>query len=861
MKTGPQLRLFRRATAFILANSILTLLLTEMAALAGTKTWNTTSGSLSAGGSWSPTGTPVTTDETLFGTGVTPAGTIDTAVGTNLSFGNLLWNNNTSSTIQINSTGVTSTQLRLTGGGGFTEAIAQGGATNDLLLMGTNATSNTLTISEVNPGGGVSLKLRLDASGNFNVVNSGATLVINTEILETGGAKNLTKTGAGTLTLSGTNTYTGTTTLSAGVLSVGTNANLGSATNGITFSGGTLRVTGDNTLSSFGSHVVTFTSGANVGFDIIGATTFTLSQNLTQGNGGLTLSGGSGTDVNGNINSELTLSGNNSGFTGTVTVNSGKLNFTTNASVVSSSNALVVNGGQVSVGAVFVGSSANVGSLSGTGGIIDATSGGTTGDTRGLTVNQTSNGIFSGSIRDATTLSRVLNFTKAGAATLEFAGAGANTYSGTTTVTGGELDLNKTAGVDAIAGNVTINGGTLKLLANNQIKDTASINMSSGAFSLNGQTETVTTFTNSGGTFTTGVGGHLTGTGATVTWSGGTNTVNDGGLVDDAHIVISGGTNTVEGGTTGGVLRLNSGGAGLEMSNGSTLTLNSDNVVAGKLLLDGTTANVSVTGNSTVTIANGAGGTNLGNIDLSTGNRTFTVADGTAATDLLVSAVITNGSMTKDGAGTMRVTADNNYTGTTTISGGTLDVGADGSLSATTNVTVNTGGTLLLSGTSNTQINDSAGISLGGGTITLGGATTRDEQVGALTLTGNSIIDFGAFAGGQTFRFADSSAISWTGTLSIYNWTAAVDNLYFGNGSTTGLTATQLGQISFYSDAGTDYLNTAIFNPNNGGLAGEVSPVPEPSAVVVGLALLSLVAYRERRWFFRYRQIRRQVPA
>src|SRR5439155_5077696 len=59
-----------------------------------------------------------------------------------------------------------------------------------------------------------------------------------------------------------------------------------------------------------------------------------------------------------------------------------------------------------------------------------------------------------------------------------------------------------------------------------------------------------------------------------------------GGLVEDAHIVITGGTNTVQGGATGGVLKLDGGGAGLEIT-GSTVTLNSDNAVAGKLLLIG----------------------------------------------------------------------------------------------------------------------------------------------------------------------------------------------------------------------------------------------------------------------------------
>ena len=106
--------------------------------------------------------------------------------------------------------------------------------------------------------------------------------------------------------------------------------------------------------------------------------------------------------------------------------------------------------------------------------------------------------------------------------------------------------------------------------------------MSSGAYSLNGATETIDAFTNSGGTFTTGAG-TLIGLGNTITWSGGTNTINDGGTVQDTHWDVSGGTNTVEGGTTGGTLHVQSGGTGFEFTGtgAPTITLNSDNTAAG----------------------------------------------------------------------------------------------------------------------------------------------------------------------------------------------------------------------------------------------------------------------------------------
>ena len=187
----------------------------------------------------------------------------------------------------------------------------------------------------------------LTLASNLAVTVSSNTLTISGAISQTA-TVTLTKFGAGTLVLGGTNTFTGATTLSAGTLSVGADANLGNA-NALVFNGGTLQVTG-TALTSYaagviGSHAVTLTPNATVGFDIANVgNTFSVTQSLNQGAGGLTKAG-AGT---------LVLVGTN-GYTGQTTVNEGVLlvsgSITGSTTVVNSGGTL---GGTGTAGSVTV---------------------------------------------------------------------------------------------------------------------------------------------------------------------------------------------------------------------------------------------------------------------------------------------------------------------------------------------------------------------------------------------------------------------------------------------------------------------------------------------------------------------------
>ncbi|WP_241560808.1 autotransporter domain-containing protein [Bordetella avium] len=155
----------------------------------------------------------------------------------------------------------------------------------------------------VAPSAGALSEVRV---GNGSATSADWTATLDTVVAGNG----LDKTGLGTLVLNGTNTYA-QTRLSAGTLSVSSDANLGAASGGLDFQGGTLRVTG----TAFESTARAITLGAaGGGLDIADAgNTFTVSQALS-GNGGLAKLGAGA----------LVLTGSNT-YQGTTTVSAGRL--------------------------------------------------------------------------------------------------------------------------------------------------------------------------------------------------------------------------------------------------------------------------------------------------------------------------------------------------------------------------------------------------------------------------------------------------------------------------------------------------------------------------------------------------------
>ena len=99
-------------------------------------------------------------------------------------------------------------------------------------------------------------------SGNTLTLAAAATITANTPatiVSSLAGTNGLTLSGSSTLTLGGVNAFSGTTTLSGGVLSLASSAALGNTT-GITFAGGTLQFTTSNTTDY--SSLIVSSSGA-----------------------------------------------------------------------------------------------------------------------------------------------------------------------------------------------------------------------------------------------------------------------------------------------------------------------------------------------------------------------------------------------------------------------------------------------------------------------------------------------------------------------------------------------------------------------------------------------------------------------
>ena len=303
-----------------------------------------------------------------------------------------------------------------------------------------------------------------DNGANFNV-GTGKDITIG-QALEnaSGAAGTLTKSGAGLLTLSGNNTYTGATTLSAGTLSVGTignggvAGNLGAATaeaSNLVFAGGALRYTGGNassdrsfTMQNAAVNIINVSTAAST-LTLTGSSPINTGLLQKDGAGGLTLDPGA---VNGYSLGSIQANG------GTLTLKSGT--FTTTGTDPTTA----IAGYNISAGA------RNGGTLTVDGADLTVASGGNRRFVIGAAANGTGN-LLSGSITADTVVIG---------------------HNGTATMTqsGGTLTTGDLYHQDSGNGTYTMTGGTLTARSIRYVASALVPNSSANSFtfSMNGGT-------------------------------------------------------------------------------------------------------------------------------------------------------------------------------------------------------------------------------------------------------------------------------------------------------------------------------------------------------------------------------------
>ena len=281
----------------------------------------------------------------------------------------------------------------------------------------------------------------------------------------------------GTVVLTAVNTYTDGTTISGGVLSAGSDENLGDGSGGITLDEGEL-----------------LTSASLTTFRPIA---------LTVNGGTLAAATGQTADFQGNITGPGSLSVGDGVNAGTVEF-SGANTYTGPTTVQNGVTLQAKSVGAFSAGSAFVilgnldlnGFSSQIGSLAGNGTV---TNGAPFSRAVLTTGADNSDSTFSGVLRNGAP-GALLFLTKAGSGTLVLTGA--NTYTGGTIITGGDLQLGNFLTPGSIVGAV-VNSASFDLVNTDSSGLTSvTTNASSETSLLNNSTVgTATVVTNTGGTF------------------------------------------------------------------------------------------------------------------------------------------------------------------------------------------------------------------------------------------------------------------------------------------------------------------------------------------------------------------------
>jgi uncharacterized repeat protein (TIGR03803 family)/autotransporter-associated beta strand protein len=672
--------------------------------------------------------------------------------------------------------------------------------------MVTYLNGDTVTFSDSGSGGTITL------NGTYSPASlTSSNSAKNYTLSGTGnltGTMTLTKSGTGTFTLSEANMFTGATTITAGVLQF-QGAGAMPAGSAISLGSGTLQVNNDG-------------AGSNG--------TISLNNPITINTLTTTATIGVANNGSGNTGNMVAFGALNNGLP-SQDFNGVTINFTGTNGYLESFSSLALCGGDghtttldPTTASIFI-----------AGNVINQENGnsGVNYDTLDLDGTSTGN-LISGVISDASDYAEVnygdTRITKSNSSTWTLAGA--STYHGPTSISGGTLNL---TGSWANTQSVTTSGsGILSESSAATLGGTATLTQGSSATTTLAGTNTFT--------------GKTSVTAGSLILSGGSITA--GTLADSAagSISLSGGTlqlqattgNTTSGGvsnamtasTTSEVFTLNTGTATIQLLGNANITFNGFSGMGG---VNGTTTTFLVNqlpgGNANQVLAIAPNGFNIGTAtfnvtgangyslslgpvsNIVSGTTTFTLNPTTANVTLasytstqagntlalggssagsVITGAITGGAdvaVTESGSGIWTLAGANTYTGTTSVNGGTLLV--SGSLAS--GVSVASGGILGGSGT----VNGNVTLASGGGltfNVTTGGVTGLAVQ-GNLAFNGTihvtPTVVSGALASGSNTTY---TIATYTGTLSgtpAFSWTPPP-----GGGQTAAFSTSTPGVIS-----------------------------------------------------------------
>jgi fibronectin-binding autotransporter adhesin len=824
-----------------------------------------------ANGSWTGLGADSNWSTSLNWTGATPPGTggqiatfngagngkTTIGLGAGISVSNIVFDTASAAAYTIGSGGVGAQNLTLNTNITLNSAVVSNQLFNANVLLntgtGSHTFSNNSTTIALTFAGTVSDNLTGLTTLNTAVAAGGMT--ISGSITNGLGQIAISKSGTGTLTLSGASTaITGGLSIGGGVVTISggssgldaisytaanttLNVNNGAAlvTSGITTTGnsnsrtlninGTLTASG-NIFASGNAGVVAFNGGTLASGNAGGITISDENNSIGVSSGGATLD-----TTTGNITSTATFSG-----AGPITAQGGNTFFsaasTTGLFTISGSSKWDLNN-----------VTSSVGGLSGSGTILNS---GASSQTLTATFT-TAVGPFTFSGNIAPTTTNRIALTKSGNGTQILTGT--NTYAGATTITSGTLQL----------GDATTTGS---------ISASSAISIASGANLTFKRSNSVTQGTDFSSTDITGAGS-LTQAGSN------TLTLNTSNSYSGGTTITSGAITATSSGALGTGTVTNS--ARLQLSNNITLanTINLAGQSNAAITSAGRIENVSGTNaiNGNITF-NNVGGTYTGitsttgtltlggnlTATVVTGNRFFSFA---GAGDIGSTGIISDGSATvgvqKDGAGTLTLSGPNTYNGATTVAAGKLLVTDSIGNSA---VTVSTGGTILASdaaATIGSSVTVNAGAILAAGDVnSVGNATVGG---GGLDLKTNSIFDWDLTTNDSVSGF-DTVATSNNGNLTVASgaifkvvlggavdgsdpfWTSGTQswNVFSVNG--TGTTTEAVSGHLFDTIQVVDATTGSLFTGVNGSFSFTGSTltwtaVPEPTSALAGLLLVA----------------------